>query len=267
MALQFRSVLGGLRALQRHRVSSRSLYDHPIFGPPLISPEEAPHIQYSPYEDVPLPKEHYTEYVWANFESYKDREAIVCGMTGRSYTYEMLQSLSQKFGSALVRSGAKKGDVLGLVVPNIPEFVIAFMGAASVGVTLTTMNPTYRPEEIARQLENSGSRYVMTIGLFLQNIKQACEIYKGIESIIVIGMEDTPPDCTSFMQMAIFDDGSFYEKREDIQADKDILVLPYSSGTTGPPKGVALTHSCIVSNMAQVSHPKILSFGMGKKDL
>jgi len=47
-------------------------------------------------------------------------------------------------------------------------------------------------EEIARQLENSGTRYVMTIGLFLQNIKQACEIYTGIEKIIVIGMDDIP---------------------------------------------------------------------------
>ena len=56
--------------------------------------------------------------------------------------------MARKFGSALLRMGAKKGDVMGLVVPNIPEFPIAFLGAAGVGVTLTTMNPTYRPGEI-----------------------------------------------------------------------------------------------------------------------
>ena len=66
-------------------------------------------------------------------------------MTGREYTYEMACTTSKKFGSALLRIGAKKGDVMGMVVPNIPEFPIAFLGATGVGVSLTTMNPTYRP--------------------------------------------------------------------------------------------------------------------------
>jgi acyl-CoA synthetase (AMP-forming)/AMP-acid ligase II len=66
-------------------------------------------------------------------------------MTGREYTYEMAYGMSRKFGSALKRLGAKKGDCLCMVVPNIPEFPIAFFGAAGVGVVLTTMNPTYRP--------------------------------------------------------------------------------------------------------------------------
>ena len=66
-------------------------------------------------------------------------------MTGRQYTYEMACGMSKQFGSALIRMGAKKGDVLAMVVPNIPEFPIAFLGAVGVGVTLTTMNPTYKP--------------------------------------------------------------------------------------------------------------------------
>ena len=57
----------------------------------------------------------------------------------------MAYSMIKKFGSGLLRLGAKRGDVLGMVVPNFPEFPIAFFGAAGVGVTLTTMNPTYRP--------------------------------------------------------------------------------------------------------------------------
>ncbi len=66
-------------------------------------------------------------------------------MTGRQYTYEMTYSMVKKFGASLLNNGAKKGDVMCMVVPNIPEFPIAFFGAAGVGVTLTTMNPTYRP--------------------------------------------------------------------------------------------------------------------------
>ncbi len=67
-------------------------------------------------------------------------------------------------------------------------------------------------EEIARQLENSRANFIITIGLFLPNIRQACEMYKGIRKIIVIGMEQTPEDCTSFMNMLLGDDGSLYDK-------------------------------------------------------
>ena len=69
-------------------------------------------------------------------------------MTGRQYTYEMAYNMSKQFGSALLRMGAKKGDVLAMVVPNIPEFCIAYLGAVGVGVTLTTMNPTYKPGKL-----------------------------------------------------------------------------------------------------------------------
>ena len=59
----------------------------------------------------------------------------------------------------------------------------AFLGAAGVGITVTTMNPSYRPEEIAKQLENSGAKFVLTIGMFLQNFKQAADIYKGVGQV------------------------------------------------------------------------------------
>ena len=102
------------------------------------------------------------------------------------------------------------------------------------------------------------SRYVLTIGLFLPNIRQACEIYDGIEKIIVLGMEEKPDDCTSFMDMILFEEGDLYgSNRDGFDAREEVAVLPYSSGTTGPPKGVCLTHYNLVANMTQLLHPKI----------
>ena len=112
-------------------------------------------------------------------------------------------------------------------------------------------------EEIARQLENSGARYVLTIGLFLQNIKQACEIYGGVEKIIVLGMDDKPDDCVGFIEMVLYEDGSLYDENREFNVHEDIVALPYSSGTTGPPKGVSLTHYNMVSNMTQLNHPEV----------
>ena len=93
-------------------------------------------------------------------------------------------------------------------------------------------------EEIARQLENSQAKYVLTIGLFLENIRQACEIYDGIEKIIVLGMDDKPDDVLGFIEMVLYEDGSLYDVDREFDVHNDIVVLPYSSGTTGPPKGI-----------------------------
>ena len=90
----------------------------------------------SPYKDVVIPNENIAEYVWKHVSSYPDNVALVCGMTGRSYTYEMAYQMSQRFGSALKRSGAKKGDVVAMILPNLPEFPI--------GTKIPNCNETYR---------------------------------------------------------------------------------------------------------------------------
>ena len=115
-------------------------------------------------------------------------------------------------------------------------------------------------------MENSKCKYILTIGLFLDNIRQACEISGGVEKIIVLGMEETPEDCASFMQMMIYDDGSLYEEKREFDVYNDLVALPFSSGTTGPPKGVALTHHNFVSNMTQLNHPDITMLRDIRKD-
>ena len=118
----------------------------------------------SPYPDVDIPEQNVADFVFANVDEYGDLPALCCGMTGRQYTYEMTRDSAVKFGSALRRLGAKKSDVVAFLLPNIPEFPIAFLGCVGAGLTVTTINPTYKAEEIARQLENSGAKYIVTIG-------------------------------------------------------------------------------------------------------
>jgi len=226
----------------------------------IFDKEEAEFIIRSPYADVPIPEVNVADHVWTNAASYPDNVALVCGMTGRQYTYEMAQQMSARFGSSLRRLGADKGDVIAMIVPNIPEFPVAFLGAVGAGLTVTTLNPTYRAEEIAKQLDNSGAKYVLTIGMFLQETRQAISELSAtkIENIIVLGMEETPDDCLSFMSMMITDDGSMYKiPGETLDPHTDVAVMPYSSGTTGPAKGVCLTHYNLVANCCQVSSPEV----------
>jgi len=250
-----RPVAAGTRGLHLGAVHGYKGHAKPIGK---ILPEEEKYIVRSPWSEVVIPETNLADFVWQDVSGHADLPALVCGMTGRSYTYGMAYGMSRKFGSALVRGGAVKGDVLGLVLPNIPEFPIAFLGAVGVGVTVTTMNPTYRPEEIARQLENSGASFVVTIEMFLQNIKQACDIYGKIKKIIIIGGPEAPEGCASFAEMIVKDDGSLYGQNRSCDPHNDIVALPYSSGTTGPPKGVCLTHFNLVANLCQAMHPEIL---------
>ena len=71
-----------------------------------------------------IPEVNLADYLWTNTAHYLNETALVCGMTGRQYTYEVAKQMSEKFGSALKRLGAKKGDVVAFLLPNIPEFPI-----------------------------------------------------------------------------------------------------------------------------------------------
>jgi len=252
----------GSLALVKRNVQSGTVLRHAGSPHPtgLIDKEDEKFVIRSPYTDVEIPEVNVADYVWSHAADYPDNVALVCGMTGRQYTYEMAQQMSQKFGSSLRRCGAQKGDVVALILPNIPEFPIAFLGSVGAGLTVTTINPTYKAEEISRQLDNSGAKYILTIGLFLQNARQAISELTDtkIKEIIVLGMDETPEDCQSFMSMMIIDDGSMYKiPDEKMNPHTDVAVMPYSSGTTGPAKGVCLTHYNLVANTCQVTSPEV----------
>jgi 4-coumarate--CoA ligase len=110
-----------------------------------------------------------------------------CGITGRKYTYDKVRMLTRRFGSALVRMGFKKGEVLGLVLPNLPEFPITMLGAAGIGMPVTTVNPIYTAEEIARQMQNSGTSVIVTIPQMADTIREVASMCPSIRQLIVVG--------------------------------------------------------------------------------
>ena len=91
-------------------------------------------------------------------------------MSGRSFTYTEARSLSRSFGSGLLRLGGEPGDVVAIVLPNIPEYPVIFMGASEAGFVITTLNPAYTPTEIRGQLVNSEAKYVVTIPQLVEKV-------------------------------------------------------------------------------------------------
>lgn len=200
-------------------------------------------IHRSPHPDVVVPDLPVTTYVLRGAETYPDRPALVDAPTGRAYTYAQLASLIRSFAGGLAARGLGRGDTIALMSPNIPEFAVVFHGAAVAGVTVTTINPTYTAEEVRFQLNDSRATLLVTIPMFSETAREAIE-GTAVDDIVVIG--DAPDGTVPLMAFL----GPPIEQVA-VDLDEDIVVLPYSSGTTGFPKGVMLSHRNLVANLVQ----------------
>jgi acyl-CoA synthetase (AMP-forming)/AMP-acid ligase II len=186
-----------------------------------------------------------TSFVLEGAAGRGDRPALIDGPTGRELTYAGLAEGTAALAAGLAERGFGSADVLGVFMPNLPEYAIAFHGAASAGGMCTTMNPLYTANEVAHQLTDSGARMLLTVPAFLDTAREAAG-RAGVEDLFVVGEADGATPLGE-----VLGDPSAAPS-PDIEVADDLAVLPYSSGTTGLPKGVMLTHRNLVANLNQV---------------
>ena len=189
-----------------------------------------------------IPDVSITDYVLRHADRLADKVAFVEGGSGRTVTYGALAHQIRAFAGGLAARGVGPGTTWALMGPNIPEYAVVFHGLAYAGATITTLNPTYGAGEIAFQLKDAGATAIVTVELFLETAKEAAAEV-GIDQIFVIG----PGDATPFTQLF----GAPLAAQVPVDPANDVVVLPYSSGTTGFPKGVMLTHRNLVANLCQ----------------
>jgi acyl-CoA synthetase (AMP-forming)/AMP-acid ligase II len=188
----------------------------------------------SPYADVDVPAVTLTDFVLERSEEYGDKPALIDGPSGRSYSHAEAARAIRGAAGALAAHGLGRGDVAALIGPNSPEYAIAFHGVAAIGGVVTTINPTYTVDELAFQLEHSGARAVIAADAVLDRARDGAR-RASIEDVLVLGEE-------------LDGDAPFEAPDPD-----DLVALPYSSGTTGLPKGVMLSHRNLVVNILQSS--------------
>ena len=203
----------------------------------------------SPLPDVDIPVVPVTEFVFRRLSSTPDRVAITDGGSS-SYTFAALHDAVHRMAGGLQARGFGPGSVLGLMAPNIPEYAIAFHAAAVAGGTVTTINPTYGDEEVRFQLLDAGASLLLTIPMFMDVATVAIE-GTAVEEIYVMGEAEGATPMASLLADPI--------TQVDVDPESDVVVLPYSSGTTGLPKGVMLTHYNLVANICQMEH--VLEYG------
>ena len=190
---------------------------------------------------------------------YGDAPALIDGTDGTTLTYEQLDRFHRRVAAGLAEAGVRKGDVLALHSPNTVAFPTAFYAATRAGASVTTVHPLATPEEFAKQLKDSAARWIVTVSPLLESARRAAELAGGVREIFVC---DSAPGHRSLIDMLA---STAPEPVIDIDPAEDVAALPYSSGTTGIPKGVMLTHRQIATNLAQLQ--SVMPSGPGERIL
>ncbi|MGW3263731.1 4-coumarate--CoA ligase family protein [Streptomyces sp. NPDC001056] len=201
---------------------------------------------HSEYADVPPVDLPIHEAVLGHAAAFGDRPALVDGTDGTTLTYEQVDRFHRRLAAAFAEAGVRKGDVLALHSPNTIAFPTAFYAATRAGATVTTAHPLATAEELAKQLRDSAARWLVTVSPLLATARRAAELAGGVREIFVC---DSAPGHRSLIDML----GTTAPEPETVfDPAEDVAALPYSSGTTGVPKGVMLTHRQIGTNLAQL---------------
>jgi 4-coumarate--CoA ligase len=190
----------------------------------------------SPFTDVPTTDLTITQRVFQGLEHRPNEVVLTDGPSGRSMTAEAFMDQVQRMAGGLAAAGFGAGHTIAIMAPNIPEYCVVFHAVAWGGATITTLNPTYTANEVAHQMADAGAELLITIPHFLETAKEGA----GDTPVIAIG---TPEYAALF--------GDPITAQVPVDLDDFTVVLPYSSGTTGLPKGVMLSHRNLVINLDQ----------------
>ena len=223
-------------------------------------------------QTVEIPNAPLFHFLEESARKYPDRACTI--FKGAVITYKEMNELTDRVAAALVDMGVKRGDRVGIFMPNTPQFVIAYYGILKAGGAVVATNPLYTPPEIEHQASDAGIEVMFVMTNFYKTIKKAQPKTK-IKKLIVTNLKETlPPLMRLLFTLAREKKGGFRiegglqegevwlqdllakykgKSRPSVQIDPDDTALfQYSGGTTGVSKGAVATHSNVLANTLQM---------------
>jgi long-chain acyl-CoA synthetase len=229
----------------------------------------------------PFPEESVWWLLERSVERFPDSPAVAFPVApmAKTLTYKQLKAQAEQFAGALTSMGVKKGDPVGLLLPNSPQFVVAWYACQRIGAVAVGNNPLYTQRELAHQLSDAGVKILVTLDL-LYPLAAAVKDEVGLEKMIVTKIGDflgwpisalaplkqkkeaqhegrSWPPVPSDAEVIWWKDlmkGSYpVPPMPAIDPKEDVAALVYTGGTTGLSKGAMLTHYNMVSNALQTA--------------
>lgn len=187
------------------------------------------------------------------------RDKPVTAFMGAQLTFGQVKAQVDQLATALAMLGITKGDRVGIMLPNCPQYLISFFAIVRLGAVVTNINPIYTPREVALVAKDSAMRAIIVLDL-MAPIVLAVRDQTAIEHIIVTSLPEysaaadtappAPAGTLSFSKL-INDVAEALYPRVTINPEEDVAVLQYTGGTTGVPKGAMLTHLNLYANVLQ----------------
>jgi len=222
-------------------------------------------------QTIDYPKKPLFHFLEEAARNYPDRACTI--FKGAVISYQEMNALTDHMAAALVEMGVKKGDRVGIFIPNTPQFVIAYYGILKAGAAVVAINPTYPVDEIIMPVNDANIEVMFTLSRFYDKLKAARERSK-LKKIIVTNIKETLPPITRLLFTLVKEkkegdrveslaDGDVWMKdllakhansaRPNVEISPDDTALfQYSGGTTGIPKGAVAMHRNVVANTLQI---------------
>ncbi|CAL5198162.1 unnamed protein product [Lathyrus oleraceus] len=187
-------------------------------------------------------------YCLENLSKFHNRPCLINGDTGESFTYSDVHLTVRKIASGLNTIGVNQHDVIMLVLSNSPEFALAFLGASYRGAVITTANPLYSSSELAIQAVATKTKLIVTQSAYVSKINEFAK-RNNIKIVCIDDSSSLEEDVVDFSVLTNADENEVPEVKINTN---DVVALPFSSGTSGLPKGVMLTHKNLVTTISQL---------------
>ncbi|XP_044477740.1 4-coumarate--CoA ligase 2-like [Mangifera indica] len=231
-------------------VNSLEQVQKPELSPSSDSNHEKTHVFRSKLPDITI-NNHLPlhTYCFENLSAFADNPCLIVGSTGKSYSFAETHLICRRTAAGLAALGIKKGDVIMILLQNCVEFVFSFIGASMIGAVNTTANPFFTSAEIFKQMKISQAKLIITESQHVDKLRDSNEKVPKIgEDFKVITVDEPPENCIHFSALSEANENQIPQVSID---PDDAVALPFSSGTTGLPKGVILTHKSLITSVAQ----------------
>jgi long-chain acyl-CoA synthetase len=207
--------------------------------------------------DIDYPKINIYEFLENSAKDYGGRTAI--WFLKNKISYKKLKDIVDRLATALINLGLKRGDVVAIMIPNFPQFIMSYYGILRAGGIVTACSVLHTEHELAYQLNDSGAEIIIAWDNQVEKITNIRDRTR-LRHIIITNVFDyspmaprNPPEIAGTIQfLNLINDTKPNPPSFETNAKEDIACLQYTGGTTGLPKGAMLTHYNLVSNCVAV---------------